>query len=77
MGERWPALMTTAEACEYLSIGETTLRQLRASRQLPSVTIKGGSLVRFRRSDLDLFIERLPEGIGRCEVASVQGERRA
>lgn len=65
MADRWPALLTTGEACEYLGIGESTLRQLRAARVVRSVLVKGGSVVRFRRSDLDRFIEELPEGEGK------------
>ena len=61
--ERWPSLLTTAQACEYLQVGETTLKQLRASKKFASVRITK-SLIRYRRSDLDRFVESLEEGLG-------------
>lgn len=65
MGEKWPYLLTTEQACEYLSIGVSTFKSLRAAGKIKSVKIgDGGKLVRFRRSDLDRFIDELPEGKG-------------
>jgi excisionase family DNA binding protein len=62
VSDRWPALLKPAEACEYLSIGETTLNGLRAAEEIKSVRI--GGAVRYRRTDLDDFIERLAESKG-------------
>lgn len=64
--DRWPALLTLAEAANYLGVGETTIKQLRASEQISSVRIRE-KIIRYRRVDLDKFIEGLPEGIGEFE----------
>ena len=64
MAERWPALLTAAECCEYLGIGMTKFKELRASRFVESVRIGSGRCIRFRRVDLDRFVESLPTGEG-------------
>ena len=61
--ERWPALLDRRQACEYLQLGESTFKSLRATGRLKSVRITN-SLIRYRRSDLDRFIESLEEGEG-------------
>lgn len=62
--ERWPALMSRSEAADYLGVSENTLARLKASEELRSVMLR--SMVRFRRSDLDRFIDDLPYGDGDC-----------
>lgn len=62
--ERWPALLRPPEAASYLGVSETVVKQLRGSELIMSVRIPGTSAIRYRRSDLDRFIENLPEGIG-------------
>lgn len=59
MPERWPALLTLSQAAEYLGFGETFIKSLRASGELSSVRVR--SSIRFRRSDLDKFVDELPE----------------
>jgi excisionase family DNA binding protein len=63
MSDRWPALLKREEAAEYLGVGVTTLNGLRASEQIKSVRVLDG-VIRYRRSDLDEFIERLEEDKG-------------
>lgn len=64
MAERWPALLTAGEVCEYLGVGQSKLKELRAGGYIESVRIGGERLIRFRRSDLDRFVESLPVGKG-------------
>lgn len=61
---RWPALLTKEEACRYLHIGESTLRALRSQRLIRSVRVTNSSLIRYRRSDLDNFVNNLEESEG-------------
>ena len=65
--ERWPALLTQSQAADYLSVCEKTLQRLKAAEEIKSVMIRGGSIIRFRRTDLDRFIEELPEGNGKFD----------
>lgn len=58
-GERWPALMTPEQACEYLSISRKTLNRMKASGELMTVRVPGRNLYRYRRDDLDYWIGRL------------------
>ena len=62
-GERWPALLSLQDAAEYLGVSTQTVGRLKAAGAIRSVVVKG-TLIRYRRSDLDLYIERLPEGQG-------------
>lgn len=65
--EAWPALLTPREAAEYLGMGESTLRRMAAqTRGLKTVVI--GNMPKYRRRDLDEFIDRLPEGKGVCRA---------
>lgn len=66
MSERWPALLSVADAAEYLSISTRSLKRLQAAERIRPVTIRDGSFLRFRRTDLDRFIDDLPFGSGTC-----------
>lgn len=57
---RWSALMDKPDAAEYLSISVSTLDRLVAADAIKPVVLK--SMIRFRRADLDDFIEHLPNG---------------
>jgi excisionase family DNA binding protein len=50
-------VMTSTEASEYLRISEDTLRTWRSDGRGPKYS-KLGSQVRYKRSDLDAWIER-------------------
>lgn len=62
MSDRWPALMSVKQAAEYLSTSEATVRRLKANGEIKSVRLRGD--VKYRRYDLDKFIDKLPEGSG-------------
>lgn len=72
MAERWPALLSKSDAAEYLGIGVTTLNGLRARGELSTVLIGDGRIVRYRRSDLDRFIESLKEGQAKLPAECVR-----
>lgn len=56
----WPALLSRDQAAEYLSIGLTQLGRLIASDEIKPVQIPGNDRdLKFKRVDLDKFIERL------------------
>ena len=65
---RWGALLSKQETAEYLSISTRTLNRLMAEKLLQPVAI--GSLLRFRRSDVDGYIESLPSARGRVRIVS-------
>jgi len=64
----WPALLTTEQACKYLSIGESSLVRLKQAGHLKTVVIKlPGStkpVVRYRTADLDEYVSGLKYGEG-------------
>lgn len=55
----WPALMDREQAMAYLSCSETALKRFVSADQIKPVL--SGSLLRYRKRDLDLFIDQLPE----------------
>lgn len=56
-------LLNEREAAEYLSVTPRWIRRQRESRKLPFVKL--GNLVRFRKTDLDVFIKtRVVSGSG-------------
>lgn len=65
-GERWPALMPTEMAAEYLGISTRSLKRLQGAGRILPVTIRDGAFLRFRRTDLDAFVDELPYGSGTC-----------
>lgn len=55
----WPALMDEGTAAAYLALGRASLRRLLAREGVAPVRL-GLRLRRWRRSDLDQLLERLP-----------------
>lgn len=55
----WPALMSSDLAARYLSVDDDTFRRLAAEYRLEHVDLQD-SLQRWRKSDLDRLIRRLP-----------------
>lgn len=68
---RWPAAMTKELACEYLSISERTLDRMMADGDIRPVKIRG-NMIRFRRIELDQFLEDLPHGDRPQDIAARQ-----
>jgi predicted DNA-binding transcriptional regulator AlpA len=56
-------LFTETEAQEMLSIGRTTLRKYRETKEL--VPIKLGKSVRYRKQDIENFIAMQYESLGK------------
>lgn len=61
MADRWPALLTANEACEYLSISLTKFKELRTKGYVKAVRVDSDRVIRFRLRDLDRWVEGLPE----------------
>lgn len=60
MSDRWPALLSKETAAEYLDISIPTLEREMADGKLRPVMVRGKKLIRFRRTELDEYIEDLP-----------------
>lgn len=71
--ERWPALLSRAEAAEYLGCSATTVSRLKAIGHLHTVSVRG--LIKFRRAELDAFIESLPYADGKCPANDLRLNR--
>jgi excisionase family DNA binding protein len=56
------ALLTRRDAAAYLSVSYTLFRSFEASGDIKGIKIGTGRESRYRRSDLDEFIERLAAG---------------
>lgn len=56
----WPALLTTEFACAYTSLSEVSFRLLARKMKIHPVECAGLAVVRWRRTDLDALIDRLP-----------------
>lgn len=54
--DRRAALLTNAEAAEYLGIAPTTLEVWRCTRRYSIVYLKVGYSVRYRKEDLDAWL---------------------
>jgi excisionase family DNA binding protein len=52
-----PEIFTTAQAARYLGVSEATLRFWRANGEGPKYFRAGDRLIRYRRVDLDKYIE--------------------
>ncbi len=61
MSDRWPALMDKPIAAEYLSTSVRTIERMMADGELKPVKFRGE--VRFRKVELDEFINKLPRDI--------------
>ena len=51
-------LLSRAEAAAYLGVAPQTLANWLTTKRYPLAAIKVGRLVKYRRSDLEAFIER-------------------
>jgi len=56
MGSDSNSLLTPKEAAEFLGLPESTLAQWRSQRRGPVYVKLESRLVRYRRSDLDVYI---------------------
>jgi excisionase family DNA binding protein len=56
IGAKSPDTLTPKEAAEYLGVQVATLSIWRCTKRYPLPYIKVGRLVRYKRSDLDLFL---------------------
>lgn len=72
MSERWPALMSRKDAAEYLGVSVSEIRNMKARGQIKSVLPRKGGDPKYRRSDLDQWIESLEYGDGKCPEPSEQ-----
>ncbi len=52
-----PAVMTTDEVARYLGINKKTLDRMRGRGDGPSYLRLTGKIIRYRRADIDNFIE--------------------
>lgn len=59
----WPALLTESQAANYLGVGIGMLKRMRQREDIKSVRV-GERTIRYRRKDLDKFIDSLPYGVG-------------
>jgi len=50
-------LLTRTEAAEYLGVSPKTLAMWQCTRRYPLPVVKIGRLVKYRKTDLDAFIE--------------------
>ncbi len=66
MSERWPAVMSRRDAAEYLGISEREFSNLKALGVVHSVVHSFSSRPKYRRSDLDDYIETLEQADGHC-----------
>jgi len=53
-----PTLLTEDQAAEYLSLAPSTLAVWRSTGRYSLPFIRVGRLIRYRREDLDAFLER-------------------
>mgnify|MGYP002336469735 CR=1 FL=1 len=74
MPDRWPALLNRELAAEYLAVSLRTFDTLAADGRVRPVAVRGNHLIRFRKSELDDFIDHLPRGDSSAAVAE-RGKR--
>jgi excisionase family DNA binding protein len=63
-------IMTTAEAARYVRLGRPTLERLRVSGKGP-IYVKLGRSVRYRKADLDAWLESRATRSTAAETANV------
>ena len=56
----WPALMTTELACAYTSLARASFLLLAGHHGVLPVECAGLAVVRWKRTDLDVLIDKLP-----------------
>jgi len=56
----WPALMTTELACAYTSLARASFLLLAGRQGVLPVECAGLAVVRWKRTDLDVLIDKLP-----------------
>ena len=62
-GNIQPAVLTYAQAAQYLGVHHNTLRRLVADGSVRHIPIRGGrQLVRFRPEDLDDYLDNAARG---------------
>jgi excisionase family DNA binding protein len=59
-----PEMMVAQEAAEYLGVKASTLATWRCTRRHPLPFVKVGKKVRYRKSDLDKFLQHRTKGGG-------------
>lgn len=57
-----PATMTYQEAARYIGVHHNTLRRLVADGSVKHLPIRGGTVIRFRRTDLDNYLDAIARG---------------
>jgi excisionase family DNA binding protein len=62
--QKTSGLFTEAEAADYLDLAPSTLSVWRATKRYPLKYIKVGRLVRYRRSDLEAWLESRTQNNG-------------
>lgn len=72
--ERWPALLSKELTAEYLDSGTRTIDRMMADGTLVPVKMRG--MIKFRRDDLDAYIESLPRGDSSRDIAARTPGRR-
>ncbi len=72
MSLRWPALLDKAQAAEYLSVSERTINRLMADDTLRPVAVHGATLIRFRRVELDDYIQGLKHASDSASIGKRQ-----
>ncbi len=65
MKEKFSDIMTVAETADYLRIGKTTLYKMVRDGKIPAFKI--GNQWRFKRDDIEKWLEKITEGGGKVE----------
>ena len=63
-------MLTPKQAARYLSVGESTLRLWRTTDCGPRYSRAGTKLIRYRRADLDAWIDSTLTGVSGAEPAA-------
>lgn len=74
MADRWPGLLNSDLAAEYLNVSVDTLQRERALGRIKSVLLRG--MVKYSREALDEYIRDLPTGSGVCVANEVRERKR-